>query len=122
MKTIDFSSKHHILLRNPDGTYSPMDEPYYRAEPVAPGTWKILSAGDYSYLVEGENEAVSIDTGYGAGNLREYLQTLTEKPVRNTFNTHSHFDTPPTTAILRKPTWPGRASPTPASPMPALKG
>lgn len=92
MKTIDFSSKHNILLRNPDGTCSPMDEPYYRAEPVAPGTWKILSAGDYSYLVEGENEAVSIDTGYGAGNLREYLQTLTNKPVWNTFNTHSHFD------------------------------
>lgn len=69
-----------------------MDEPYYRAELVAPGTWKILSAGDYSYLVEGEREAVSIDTGYGAGNLREYLQTLTNKPVRNVINTHSHFD------------------------------
>lgn len=92
MDTIDFSSKHDILLRNPDGSYSPMDESYYQAELVAPGTWKILSSGDYSYLVEGETEAVSIDTGYGAGNLREYLQTLTDKPVRNTFNTHSHFD------------------------------
>ena len=40
----------------------------------------------------GDDEAVSIDTGYGAGNLREYLQTLTDKPVRNVFNTHSHFD------------------------------
>lgn len=91
-KSIDWSCKHDILIRNGDGTYSPMDEPYYRAELVAPGTWKILSSGDYSYLVEGENEAVSIDTGYGAGNLREYLQTLTAKPVFNVFNTHSHFD------------------------------
>ena len=92
MNPIDFSSKHDILLRNPDGSYSPMDEPWYQVEEIAPGTWKILSAGDYSYLVAGGSEAVSIDTGYGAGNLREYLQSLTDKPVRNTFNTHSHFD------------------------------
>lgn len=92
MKAADFSSKHDILIRNPDGSCSPMDEPYYEAEEVAPGTWKILSSGDYSYLVEGDDEAVSIDTGYGAGDIRTYLQTLTEKPVRCTFNTHSHFD------------------------------
>ena len=92
MKTIDFSCKHHILIQNPDGTLSPMDEPYFKAELIAPNTWQILSSGDYSYLFAGENEAVSIDTGYGAGNLRAFLQTLTEKPVKNTFNTHSHFD------------------------------
>ena len=91
-KQIDFSCKHHILIKNPDDTYSTMDEPYFRATQIAPGTWQILSSGDYSYLFEGENEAVSIDTGYGAGNLREYLQTLTDKPVRNVINTHNHFD------------------------------
>lgn len=91
-RNIDWSCKHNILLQNDDGSFSPMDEPYYRAEVVAPGTWKVLSAGDYSYLVAGDNEAVSIDTGYGAGNIREYLQTLTDKPVRNVFNSHSHFD------------------------------
>lgn len=91
-KLIDFSCKHDILIRNEDGSYSPMDEPYFRAERIAPGTWKILSSGDYSYLFEGEDEAVAIDTGYGAGNLREFLQTLTDKPVKNVINTHSHFD------------------------------
>lgn len=91
-KTIDFSGKHNVLLRNPDGTLSRMDEPFFQSEKIAPGTWKILSSGDHSYLVEGEEEAISIDTGYGAGNLREYLQTLTDKPVRNVINTHSHFD------------------------------
>ena len=88
----DWSCKHDILILNADGSYSRMDEPYYEVEQIAPGTWKILSAGDHSYLVEGDNEAISIDTGYGAGNIRAFLQTLTEKPVRNTFNTHSHFD------------------------------
>lgn len=91
-RNIDWSCKRHILLDNGNGTFSPMDEPYFRSEQIAPGTWKILSAGDYSYLVEGENEAVAIDTGYGAGNIREFLQTLTAKPVRNVINTHSHFD------------------------------
>lgn len=81
-----------ILLRNDDGSFSPMDEPYFRSELVAPGTWRVLSAGDYSYLVEGEKDAVSIDTGYGAGNIRRYLQSLTDKPVKNVINTHSHFD------------------------------
>ncbi|MBQ8359109.1 MAG: hypothetical protein IJX37_04235, partial [Oscillospiraceae bacterium] len=81
-KQIDFSCKHHILITNPDGSYSHMDEPFFQAELIAPGTWKVLSSGDYSYLFEGEKEAVAIDTGYGAGNLREFLQTLTDKPVK----------------------------------------
>lgn len=89
---IDFSCKHDILIRNPDGSYSHMDEPFFQAELIAPATWKVLSSGDFSYLVAGSKEGISIDTGYGAGNIREYLQTLTDKPVRNTINTHHHFD------------------------------
>lgn len=89
---VDWSCKHNILIQNKDGTLTPMDEPYYQVEQVAPDTWKILSSGDHSYLVAGEKEAVSIDTGYGAGNIRAFLQTLTDKPVRNVINTHSHFD------------------------------
>ncbi len=89
---IDFSCKHDILIRNPDGSYSHMDEPFFQAEEIAPNTWKILSSGDFSYLVVGEKEGISIDTGYGAGNIREFLQTLTDKPVRNVINTHHHFD------------------------------
>ena len=92
MKTIDFSCKHDILIRNPDGTFSHMDDPWFQAKLIAPGTWQIMSSGDYSYLFEGEDEAVSIDTGYGAGNIREYLQTLTEKPIKCVINTHNHFD------------------------------
>lgn len=91
-KLIDFSSKHDVMIRNEDGTLTPMDVPYYRSKLIAPGTWQIESDGDYSYLVEGDNEALAIDSGYGAGNIREYLQTLTKKPVRYIANTHYHFD------------------------------
>lgn len=91
-KAIDFSPKHDVLIRSDDGSLQPMDQPYYRAKLIAPGTWQIESDGDYHYLLEGDNEALAIDTGYGAGNLREYLQTLTRKPVRWVANTHFHFD------------------------------
>jgi glyoxylase-like metal-dependent hydrolase (beta-lactamase superfamily II) len=92
MKAIDFSSKHDILIRNEDGSLRPMDEPYFEPKLIAPGTWQILSDGDYSYLVEGNKEAMVIDSGYGCGNIRDYCQTLTNKPVRKIANTHDHFD------------------------------
>lgn len=89
---IDFSCSHDVMLKNEDGTLTPMDVPYYQSELVAPGTWQILSDGDYSYLVEGEAEALMIDSGYGCGNIRAYCQSLTDKPVRRIANTHDHFD------------------------------
>ena len=92
MQAVDFSSKHNILIRHKDGTLTPMDEPYYETKLIAPGTWQIMSSGDYHYLVEGDEEAIAIDTGYGAGNLREYLESLCGKPVRKCINTHYHFD------------------------------
>ena len=92
VKLIDFSSKHNVLIQNADGTTTPMDVPYYTSKFVASGTWQIQGDGDYLYLVEGDDEAVVIDTGYGAGNVREYCQSLTAKPVKNVINTHYHFD------------------------------
>lgn len=60
---IDFSSKRDILLESEDGTLTPMDEPYFRPVKIAEGTWQILSDGDFSYLLEGDNEALLIDSG-----------------------------------------------------------
>ena len=89
---IDFSCKHDIWIDNGDGTLSRMDEPYFKSWKLADGVWRVLSSGDWSYLVEGDDEALAIDSGYGAGNIREYMQTLTDKPVRRIANTHDHFD------------------------------
>ena len=68
---IDFSPKHDCWIRNDDGSLSRMDEPYFRSEKLAEGVWRILSSGDYAYLLEGDEEALAIDCGYGAGNIRE---------------------------------------------------
>lgn len=92
MKTIDFSCKHDILLEDEQGLLVPMDEPYYRSREIAPGTWQILSDGDYSYLLAGDGEAILIDSGYGAGNIREYCEELCGLPVPRIVNTHHHFD------------------------------
>lgn len=92
MKAVDFSCKHDILIRHKDGTLTPMDEPYYEVTEITPNTWQIMSSGDYHYLLAGDDEAIAIDTGYGAGNLREFLESLCGKPVRAVINTHHHFD------------------------------
>jgi len=92
MKEIDFSPLHDKLIRRPNGQLVPMDEPIWEAAEIAPGTWQILSSGDYHYLLAGDGEAIAIDTGYGAGNLREYLEALCGLPVKSAINTHDHFD------------------------------
>jgi glyoxylase-like metal-dependent hydrolase (beta-lactamase superfamily II) len=90
--SIDYSPLHHVMIGNDDGTLTPMDQPYFRSTLIAPHTWQIESDGDYAYLVEGEKEALAIDTTYGAGNIRRYMQSLTTKPLRMVANTHFHFD------------------------------
>ncbi len=92
MGPLDMSRYHDILIEDPDGGFQPMDEPYYKAKKLAEGTWQVLSDGDYSYVIEGDDEAIVIDSGYGAGSIREFCQSLTGKPVYRLFNTHNHFD------------------------------
>ena len=92
MREIDFSPLHDWWIQADDGSLQRADEPYFKARLRAPGTWQITTAGDYIYLVEGEKEALVIDTGNGCGNLREMCQTLTDKPIRRAVNTHEHFD------------------------------
>ena len=89
----DFSCKSNILLQDDDGNRIPMSEPYYRTVEIAKDTWRILSDGDFSYLLKGEDgDAILIDTGYGAGNIREYCRSLIGTDVPRAVNTHHHFD------------------------------
>lgn len=92
MKEIDFSSKHDVMIRHRDGILRPMDVPHYEVTPIGEGTWQIMSSGDYHYLLAGDESGVAIDTGYGAGNLREFLESLCKKTVPWVINTHHHFD------------------------------
>ena len=92
-KWFDFSGKSNILLEDEEGNRMPMSEPYYRIKKIAFKTWQILSDGDFSYLLEGEDgDAILIDSGYGAGNIREYCKNLIGHDVPRIINTHHHFD------------------------------
>lgn len=89
---IDFSPLHDYLLEDEEGNILPADVPYFKEKKIAPGTWQILSHGDYIYLIEGDDEAIVIDSGIGAGNLREFCQSLTDKPIYRMLLTHNHYD------------------------------
>ena len=56
-------------------------------------TWIIsfMEGTEYIYLLEGEDRALLLDTGYGIGHLRAYAEKLTDKPVI-VANTHFHPD------------------------------
>lgn len=58
---------------------------------VSENTWMITGGGCTCYLLIGENEAVAIDTGYAKENIQQYMQALTDKPVKRCLNTHGHF-------------------------------
>lgn len=56
-------------------------------------TWIInfMNGSQNMYLLEGNDKAMLIDTGWGAGNLRAYVEKLTDKPLL-VANTHYHPD------------------------------
>ena len=64
----------------------------YRARKIFPNTWIVdIGAVCCCYLLVGEKKALVIDTGMNPANLREYLETITDKPMMAT-NTHGHCD------------------------------
>ena len=56
-------------------------------------TWVInfMNGSQNMYLLEGDNKALLIDTGWGAGNVKSYVEKLTDKPIE-VINTHFHPD------------------------------
>ncbi len=65
---------------------------WFTAQSVADGVWRIDDhGGDNIYLVEGDDQALLIDTGTGIADLAAFARTLTEKPLI-VVNTHGHPD------------------------------
>lgn len=57
-----------------------------------PGVWTLTNRWqNFMYLLVGEEKALLIDTGYGEGNFREIVESITDKPIM-VVNTHGHFD------------------------------
>ena len=70
--------------------------PYFKATEIAKKTWMIeydftVNEHMYSYLLEGSECSLLIDTMMGWGDLKGFCETLTDKPII-LVNTHAHPD------------------------------
>lgn len=65
----------------------------YTSEEIGKNTWLILECGyDAIYYLEGGEKGLLIDTGVGAGNLKEYIdKNIASKPY-DVLLTHGHLD------------------------------
>lgn len=65
----------------------------YTAWQFAQDSWCIsfMEGTEYMYLLEGTEKALLLDTGYGTGTLRAFVEGLTHKPLV-VANTHVHPD------------------------------
>ncbi len=65
----------------------------YMAWKLDEKTWIIsfMEGSEFIYLLEGEGKALLLDTGYGIGHLRDFVEKLTDKPII-VANTHFHPD------------------------------
>lgn len=65
----------------------------YFAWMAKPATWIIsfMNGTQNLFLLEGEQKALLIDTGYAVGNLRQFVEKLTDKPII-VVNSHFHPD------------------------------
>ena len=65
----------------------------YEGKKFDEGTWFInfMEGSQNLYLLEGEEKALLIDTGYGTNTLAAFVKTLTDKPLL-VANTHFHPD------------------------------
>jgi hydroxyacylglutathione hydrolase len=69
-----------------------MDKSHYTSKKIDENITRIADIdGVYMYLVEGSKQAALIDTGYGVGDLKKYVESLTLLPVI-VILTHAHPD------------------------------
>ncbi|GAA4777116.1 MBL fold metallo-hydrolase [Actinomycetospora chlora] len=65
---------------------------WFRTRPVARGVWLVAEPGHVnSWLVEGADRAVLVDSGLGMVPIRPVVEALTDRPV-DVVHTHAHVD------------------------------
>jgi glyoxylase-like metal-dependent hydrolase (beta-lactamase superfamily II) len=67
---------------------------WFEVSQLEDGLWVLdepHGEGVHSYLVEGEQRSVLVDTGLGIGDIREAVSKLSTRPL-SVVNTHAHFD------------------------------
>ena len=82
-----------LIILNGNSTLSAQTNGWYNAKTIGAKTWVIKEPGfdENMYLLEGKDSALLIDAGFGMGNLRDFVSSLTSKPLI-IVNTHFHPD------------------------------
>ncbi|MDR1299967.1 MAG: MBL fold metallo-hydrolase [Oscillospiraceae bacterium] len=68
-----------------------MDNSGYEAVKIGEGSWRIEDNGVRALLFAGSEKALLVDTGFGNGNIRPVVESLTQLPV-TLVNTHADGD------------------------------
>jgi len=85
------SFSHHGSGNIDWGSTFPHKE-WFDVRQLAPSVWLIAEPGHVnSFLIEGTESAVLLDTGLGVSNIRAVVDSLSGKPVV-VVNSHHHFD------------------------------
>lgn len=66
-------------------------ESIYNVRELEPGIFRICNSAVHMDLIVGSHHALLFDTGYGYGDLRSVVQTITELPLY-VVNSHGHVD------------------------------
>ena len=64
---------------------------FFKSKEIFPGVYGITSEAVAKFLIVGEHHALLFDTGYGFGNLAEYVRTIIDLPLY-VVNSHGHID------------------------------
>lgn len=81
-----------LFLLLPQIMYSQISDNIYKADKVADKVWRIIENNTVNiYLIEGKDSALILDTGYGSGDLKAYVKTITKLPLI-VVNSHLHPD------------------------------
>jgi glyoxylase-like metal-dependent hydrolase (beta-lactamase superfamily II) len=76
-------------------TSGSLGQGWFDVSTVAEAVWAIQEPRQaeevYSYLIEGRDRAVLIDTGTGAGDIAALARELTNRPI-SVINSHAHWD------------------------------
>ena len=77
------------------GDYLLMENAMFYTEHITDHITRIVLPGEvFAYLIEGSERAVLIDTGCGIGDLKSYVESLTDKPCVVLLS-HGHLDHAP---------------------------
>ena len=69
-------------------TYS---DTIYRVKTIGPGLYRIENSAVFMDLIVGSHHALLFDTGYGYGDLKSLIRTITDLPLY-VVNSHGHVD------------------------------